>query len=502
LTSHQSSYGQSCFGAIRSTTSRVAIAVLTLSFPLALAGLAQDEAATTKKKPPEGAQQKTESKSDIVVSGHLSRDSAMPDQTVRFFIVLENHSDAPLRNIGLEHLDAAGFRLVRRCWSHDAQDSACISAGEPPPAMSPACKPQDDKICDELPPHEALTVWGDLLHAGTAPSQQAFAVIRWNLNGFDSRGIAPLGSLESLGWIRGYWLKVTQDWNLGIPVFLAVFSGLFAYWQHRRDQKEETAQKARDKKDEDARQKKEDAAKIEEAARKAKAKADQVEIEQVGRTWHMMLPEIHRLALEHYMPIASTAQGVVQFVRKCADPQGQKTENFQTAFCYTLRFHWRRLRMKRAGASWYFKNRTAEDLIVELVQKHQGNLRINQAAGREAFDVLLPLLNPESTITETVQQLAGIQGSPKTFMEEYFHWVCTPDAQTDALILSAVAKILEYETNRPYLYWYKEIQPLVLTTDELGVVRGVAAQPFSGKTDMAQRVDDYLNECKEGTKIG
>jgi hypothetical protein len=471
---------------------------------MVLTATGQDEPSPTKKKDKsDSPQAKAENKSDIVIVGHLSRDSAMPGETVRFSIVIENGSDAALRNIVIEHLDSPGFQLVRRCWSADAKNAACISAGESPPAMAATCNPQGDKLCDELGPHQTLTVWGDLLHGPcAAPSQQDFAVIRWNLKGFDSHGIAQLGSLESLGSWRGRWLKVTQDWNLGIPFWLAVFSGLFAYWQHRRDKKDEAAQKERDDKEELARQKREEVSKADEAAKKAKAKADQVEIEHVGRTWQMMLPEIHRLALTHYMPIASTTQGVVQSVRKCANPQGQNLENFQTAFCYTLRLHWRRLKMKRDGASWYFKNRTAEDLVVELMQKHQGNLGINQGVGREALDQLLPLLGPLSTITETVQQLAGISGSPKQFMDEYFHWVCTADAQADTIILNVIAKILEYETNRPYLYWYKEVQPLSLTAVEASAVESVAAHPFSGKADMAIRVGQYLAEVGQGIKIG
>jgi uncharacterized repeat protein (TIGR01451 family) len=494
------------FGGPSPRWARIRAVVLTLFVLLTVLPLLRADVDETPKKKPDApasseAPAKPESKSGIVLIGKLSRAAAMPDEPVRFSFVVENDSEAPLNNVTIEHLEASGFKLVRRCWSADSATKECLTVDGKPPAMAASCNASGDKLCDELPPHQSLTVWGDLLPIESDSSQQSFAVIRWSTNGFESRGIAQLGPLESLSCIRGYWLWLTQEWDLGIPFWLAVFGAIFAWWQNRRDKREAAKQRERDKLEADRQKEKEAKAEADRREKIDKAKANRMEIENVGRTWKMMLPEMHRLALTHYMPIASSAQGVVLYVRNCSTAAGQTTENIETALCYTLRLHWRRLGMKRAGASWYFKNRTAEDLVVELMQKHQKNIGIDGSPGRDAIDVLLPQIGTDSTITETRQLLQGVQGATKKFVDRYFQWVCKDEAQADTVILSVIAKILEYEVNRPYFYWYKEIQPLILEADELAEVTLIASAPMSGKKDMAQRVKEYVEEAGKHQRI-
>jgi hypothetical protein len=82
-------------------------------------------------------------KEGVSLTGHLSRDSARPDGKIRFWVTIENNTDAVIRNLRFADFFTPGF--------------------DRPPQFSGGCAGATwGQICAELPSKATVTVWGDL----------------------------------------------------------------------------------------------------------------------------------------------------------------------------------------------------------------------------------------------------------------------------------------------------------------------------------------------------
>jgi hypothetical protein len=476
------------------------------------AAMAQSQAAQVQSKAAApranaAATDKSQSSPDVVLSGHLSRDSVRAGEPVRFWLTIENRSDKPIEKLWLEHQGIHGFKLSARCWNATAAAPGCMSADEQPPPVAESCKPpanqnSADELCESLPGKESLTVWGDLTAPEAEDRQDAFLVVRWTRNALTSESAVPLGSIESIRWSRSIWLNLIHNWELGVPVWGGIFGGLIAFWKYLKDKsdhKKELDREARAKQAEDARNLK---AKQDEDARNEKVQSEQKELDQRRNTWNLLMPEVHRMALDHYMPIASTVQGMILYLGNCAVAAGQTEENLLAAFCYTLRFHWRIRKMKRSGASWYFKNLTAEQLVVALVQRHRTHLGLMVPERQAQMDEFLATIKEKTTLGTTSEVVKNCQGEQKKFWDWYHAWARTSNAQDDVNILSILAKIINFETNRPYFYWYEERQPLVLSDVERRRLEQIGQTPDIEMPDLnLANVREYLDDATKPKKL-
>jgi hypothetical protein len=427
-------------------------------------------AATRNTAQNPGSSATPDGKPEVVLGGQLSRETAGPHDTVRFWITIENHSDKPVSQIWLEHLYAPGLTVARRCWSEDRASDACYSAKEPQAPLISSCGPGDgasaNELCAELPPRHTLTVWGDLAYANPAPRGTDFAVVRWTTDKFVSRSAIPLGQMESFGTARSWWELVTTQWQIGIPVWLAVFSAIYAVWKSWREGQ---------------------------ASKRATESAQQ------RNTWNLLLLKVHRLAFQHYMPIVSTAQGILLYFERLKKAQSDPAENTVGAFCYLLRFHWRVRQMKRSGASWYFKDLTAEGIVVTLFQEHRRSLGLSDIMRQAALDQFLDALQKETTVADVLRYLREpLTDAQISFWNEFQVWVKGVSQRKDDVLLSALTKIITYETNRPYYYWYEELRAMTLTPDELTKVRELCHDD----ANLAPRLDEYLRRAEKDTKLG
>src|SRR2546429_4729094 len=124
--------------------------ILTLLFCVAAGGavlLAQENAA--EKKAPSHLQEKQpdkkpktdkpdEPKDGVVLTGHLSRDSARPDGKIRFWITVENRTSAAIRNLHVADFFTPGF--------------------ERPAQLSGGCSGASwELLCSSLAPQETIT---------------------------------------------------------------------------------------------------------------------------------------------------------------------------------------------------------------------------------------------------------------------------------------------------------------------------------------------------------
>ena len=418
-----------------------------------------------------------EDKTGVVLSGQLSRVTAGPREVVRFWITIENHSDKPVRQIWLEHLDVPGFNLIRRCWSDGRTDAACYGPNEPQAPAIASCDASSgadargrandaaNELCEELPARHSLTVWGDLAYADATPRATDFAVVRWTADNYVSRSAIPLGPMETFGRARSLWEVVTTQWQIGIPVWLAIFSAIYALWKNWRDDL---------------------------ASKRSTESAQQ------RNTWNLLLLKVHRLAFQHYMPIVSTAQGILLYMDRLEKAKGDPAENSVGAFCYLLRFHWRIRQMKRSGASWYFKSLTAEELVVGLYQSHRRSLGLSDLNRQAALDEFLDAFDKETTVAQLLVYLRGpLSAMQSLFWDDFQTWLSDFPARREDALLSAMTKVITYETNRPYYYWYEELRAMELDEREETKIREVA----SGDAKFSARVERYLLEVSADKRL-
>jgi len=431
------------------------------------------DAAPAKKKLPPVLAEAADAKPDVVLSGKMSRESAGPGEDIRFWITVENRSDKPLEKVWLEHLDVPGFTLVRRCWSDSRADAACFAKNETPAAPPAACETSSQQLlgtelCELLGSKQTLTVWGDVHSARAAPPSADFAVVRWTSGASTSRAVVTLGQVESYGRLRSVWEAVTGNWQIGIPVWIAVFSGLYALWKSWRE---------------------------------GKAHQKATEFEQQRHTWNLLLLKVHGLAFQHYMPIVSTIQGVLLYFQRLKLREGNPEENRVGAFCYVVRFHWRVRKMKRSGASWYFKDLTAEELVVTLVQTHRHSLGLSDLRRQAALDEFLEDITEEMTVAGMLKYLENVSETQARFWDDFCRWMVRVEARQEGALLSALTKVITYETNRPYLYWYEELRAIDWTDEELRKIREVAKASDKGQKGFSARVESYLKDTSTDKNI-
>ena len=424
-----------------------------------------------------------ESAGDVVISGQLGRETAGPHERIRFWITVENRSDGDLTDLRLEHLDVPGFVIFRRCWSADRGDLACWSEGESHSLAPPGCLAsgtsanQPDVLCATLAPKHAVTVWGVLGRGKDSAQGSAFAVLTWTADKKSSAQAVSLGNVESEGWFRHLWVSLTERW-IALPIWITIFGGLYALWSGYRERKRHER----------------------ELELQAVSSQRETESEQQRHTWNVLLLKVHRLAFQHYLPIASTVQGVLLYFGREGRAEGESEDNFLGAFCYMLRFHWRVRKMKRGGASWYFKKLTAEELVVVLFQTHRNHMRLQDLGRQAVLDGLLDWFKDETTVADVLEYLQTCPRAQWEFWLEFRSWA-KRWYREEALLLSAMITIMTFEINRVYYYWYEERRPITLDADELRVLRAAVARAASQSPELPVQVEEYLSEALTMKKL-
>ncbi len=459
------------------------------SFLLASGSAAQEKKGSTEIS--EGGEKKlkgtvphtTESAGDVVISGQLGRTEAGPPEHFRFWITVENRSEGELTNLSLEHLDIPGFAISRRCWSTDRNDPACWTEGESHPPVAAACPDsgssvvQPDLLCTTLAPKHAVTVWGILGRGKHSAQGSAFAVIAWTADKKLSEQAVPLGNVESEGWFRYLWVSLTERW-IALPIWITIFGALYALWSGWRERKRHER----------------------ELELQALANERETESEQQRHTWNVLLLKVHRLAFQHYLPIASTVQGILLYFGKEARADGDSEDNFLGAFCYMLRFHWRVRKMKRGGASWYFKKLTAEEMVMVLFQTHRNHMGLQDLARQAVLDGFLDWIKDDTTVGDVLEYL---QSCPPAQWEFWLDFRARAKKwyREETFLLSAMITIMTFEINRVYYYWYEERRAIALDKDELRVLRAAIADAAWQSPELPERVEVYLNEAFTAKKL-
>jgi hypothetical protein len=429
----------------------VAAAVLPLFVSVAVSpSFAEEKAAKDKEKAsisPRASEKPAaapEDKSGVGLSGQVSQDSAGPRGLIRFWISVENRTEATLDDVQLRNPEIPGFALKRLCWPA-TPDNHCMEIRTDGDAPSMAQAPQAQyRLAEHLHPRQPVSVWGYLEATDSEPKQNAFVTVSWTVAGSPSSETVTLGEVESLNCLRALALQVIHGWEWSFPLATLIGGFLYDQWRRKREKKEKASERDRKSKERDREELR----------------------DHQKRTWNLMLPRSQQAALKFYTPLAGAAQSARDQLRKYQD--SRQLGNLPGACFEMLFFHWRLRQAIDQIGGYYFKSPEAEQLADLIYCKHRYLLGLNDSTNRSLLSGAVDEIKPNTTIARFLQEKGNPRSKAHAFWTYFETWATTKSMELgrDIFVLDAYAALLRYEANRPSLHWYGKLDPISFALPE------------------------------------
>lgn len=374
----------------------------------------------------------------LVVSGQIAKAKIRTSESVSFWITLKNQGILAVKSVKLIRFPESEYSLC----IFDPSKGQCL----------PANAGLD--LAPSMDNGQTFTVWGELKPKSAHSSEKLSFVVGWTSAGALSFAAVPLGENQVLdGWDYAWdkWLGAIVK-TLTIPALLAFLAFLFDRLAARKETRQRLAEKS------------------EEAAEARRATDQAVATE----TWKQMLPLSHQYAGRLYLPLSSAAQDAI-------DAFGEKDGH--AAFFYILLLLKRIDRAKKKIGGLYFKSYAGEELAQLCWRRFRSTFlgkdidsffqRMHHSATLlgpiDDFDSFKSQYLDHPASAPTKEILAGFADFETKRMD--------PAIQVPAIqYLRGFFSILDYETNRPYEYWYQQKAKLETTADTLELLKKLATE--------------------------
>jgi hypothetical protein len=353
----------------------------------------------------------------LVALAWVDKGGIESDGVLRLWILLENRTEAEVRNLRVLVFHTPGFEKVGSCWSNPGPDGAPAcrpgSGGAPARLGLPATLGREESVVRFA--SLKSKVWYGYHGASGVVAWQDAAGKNWeSAFALPAVQVSPVWGRALFGLSKS--LDVFKD--LALPLALLVLG----WYLQRRDKEREREREERDRSQ-----------------------------AMLRETWSLMLPKLHGYAEKHYMPVAASAFGFRDALRR---------QNHPRSFFELLRLLRQMNHLARTMGGLYF-----QDLAGEAVASQCWDLFLNRAR-----DVLVDAdramleISPDENYASFTEKLAGNNQSPqgalplsdylKTLDRRFSAWREKDDFQQDLALLTLFEYILSYETNRPYEAWY------------------------------------------------
>jgi hypothetical protein len=370
--------------------------------------------------------------------GTVSSHSIKATELLRFTLTLKNRTAVALNSV----------RLVAPP-DHYSFTKICVV----PPQQAETCRSDVDfsnagnLLAAAIGPGQSLVVWGYLEPATTHRTETLSMIAAWKLPesslGLPSSGVVTLGDNQVQAWYQASWVDKLIT-VLAIPTVLAVISFFLNLLAKARE-------------DRAAAREKEKEAQIAAGEQEKEARRQQLQREENVRTetWKQILPVSHRYALKFYVPLSSASEKLAEAL------QGT---NRELAFFYVL-FAGKRMTVTRNQVGgFYFKDLRGEALAA-ICWKKQRDLLLGPEDSPVSLAVrsALDLLQPNETYQSFQEKFEAHTAAATSFAkpeiqqawERFSQWFAHGGNVAGVVKhLKAFYAVLDYETNRPYEYWY------------------------------------------------
>ena len=407
-------------------------------------------------------------------------------ESVPFWLTVKNSGSSSVTHLLLVQYPDSEYSL---CLKNKAAGSCDASVGA------------GSELLPELFPNQSYTMWGELKPKSKHASEKLVLILRWNIsNSTQSFAAVPLGENKVLGRWDFWWDAWLGDLakTLAVPAALSLLVFALDLLTKRREarqrKKEEDEAKEEALKIKLAEEHKQQREKLAEEEKqrlekqKAEAEAERLRKQIVAtETWKQMLPISHRYAAKFYLPLSSTAQDAVDAFEE---------PNAEAAFFYTLLLLKRIDLAKDSIGGLYFKNYAGE----ELAQLCWRSFR-NKFLGKDTnpFSAKMQVLSQSIDLKIKFGKFqSDLQGSGTSEIAEAFQMFAAKMTKMNTKLkhrtksrldlclnyLRGFYVILDFESNRPYEYWYDSKAELKAT----------------GETE-TREIIDFLKKLGERKKI-
>jgi len=432
---------------------------------------------------------------DVEVVGGIAQPRIELGKPVRFWLTVRNRSTTPIGNLSLEPSGLGKFQISARCWRPQQGLASCIPAAQAVAVSGAAgtagAASSPDVFASSLARCQTLSVWGELTGSGHQDRQTLFVTVRWSSpDKHASQYVVALGGVEA----RDDFDKHKETWaaivafykDLGLPFLLVVLAYVFKRWDDQRERKRQDAESER---------------------------------QQLLQTWNKMLPVSHRDSTKYNMPLASAIGSSHECFLKCRRAMDQTpgslpadSDLVKHALYYLLLVMRRFRSISDERGGFYFKDRTGEKISAQCVLEMFGlYLREVKDLGTNT-SVVLDNIKPSVTLGQFVPVLDASlvgQGTGTPLLQalyqvhsEFYKWIPTKEFLDIVALLEAFSLILDFEMNRPYLYWYSQKQREILKLDD-GVKKtledlALKAQKMGAKyKNLPQELREYFKDSQK-----
>jgi len=392
---------------------------------------------------------------DISVSGSISKSKVQIQEPVPFWITVKNSGTSGAKSLLLVQYPESEYLLCVKNAAGGSCDAVSIGS----------------ELLPELFPNQSYTIWGEFKPKSQHGSEKLVLILGWNTStGSKSFAAVPLGENKvqsKLDYWWDVWLGNLVK-TLAVPAALSLLAFILD-WLTKQREKRQTEKEQRDTKAEAEKAKQAEDQKAALKEQEAKAEAARLRGQVVAtETWKQMLPVSHRYAARFYLPLSSAAEDAVEAFKEA---------NAEAAFFYTLLLLNRVDRARNSIGGLYFKSYAGE----ELAQLCWRNFR-NDFLGKDTdlfavkMQSISQLINTKMKFGEFQATLLQNPNTPEAADTlKLFKLRMASNATATCLdYLKGFYAILDFESNRPYEYWYERKANLRASKEILEMLKNLA----------------------------
>jgi hypothetical protein len=375
---------------------------------------------------------------EVTATGGVSAPLIAKDEDLRFWITIQNKTPSDLSQIRLTQFPD-GYQITEVCFFIPQPDPA--SKKQDKPCANPEqLADRDITMPLVIPAGQNLTVGGRLKPYNTHKKETLTLVLEWTVTSKPSSSVTvALGENQ----VQDNWHDWSSSWfyqllkDLALPIVLLVFGTWLNLSTKRRDARSETLK--------------------------------------------LMLPVSHKYAAKYYLPLSRATEragealyDITETLAIVASPINIdliKLESDRNRSLFYILLAKRLLDdMRKAIGGLYFKDLRGEFLASSCIRKFGDLLGEDKAPLAMELQRLSTMVQPMDTYETFETKFLGVS-SPLTAEEaatasarELFQkWADDDEKRRRALeLLSALTVILDFEANRPYGYWYDEMNKIDL----------------------------------------
>jgi hypothetical protein len=361
---------------------------------------------------------------NVTVTGSLSAASITESERLRFTLTVKNGTGAELNTVRILQAPDS-YKLASICTYNRHDEIVCYDSGEQFFAGGGIA-------LAKIRPESSSTAWGYLSPANNHRTSALTMTVDWlSPDGARSAVSVSLGNNAVVSaW--DVWRNRISDLVkiLGIPLALAVIGYLLS---QLGKQQQEQAEREREARKEELEQ-----------TRSLRAE-----------TWKQMLPVSHEYAAKYYLPLSSASDRLALALSR---PQPA------LAFFYLLNLMRIMAVTKRAIGGFYFKDIRGERLAAAAWFRSMSTLMGDADTQlSQALNACGVALDPDDNYGAFVQKAGMNPDTPASFRDPQVNhaWLLFSHALTDksametaVRYLNAFSAVIDFESNRPFEFWY------------------------------------------------